>query len=424
LSVSATGSQPLVYQWFKDGLLLPGANQNVLIINAATQADNAEFICKVTNATGDTATSQTAILVVNEPLTVELTITASQAEICTGEEITLSAEPVHGGGAPVFQWYINGFPFGGSVSSFNIGGLNDGDAFSCTMTSSETCIVNASATSNTVFINVESTLEAALSIEQNSTVLCEGDLATFTAIPVNGGNAPEFQWMLNGNLAGSNAPTFSTATLQPGDIVSCTMHSSKACVAVNPVNSNEIVIQITAPPVPQLTLNISEDSTFCTGTSVYFSVNVENGASNYGLTWFWNDIMIGMGDAFSISELADGDLVSCQYLSLDPCMVSVSVGVTVSVDSCVGTEEEMAATNNWLVYPNPSHGKIFVEMNITGIFALYLSNTAGQTLLSTFDEHLTIPTRQELDLTNLPQGIYYLRIISDHFSATRKVILN
>jgi hypothetical protein len=424
LSISATGSQPLVYQWFRNGLIIPGANQNILVINDATPVDNAEYACRVTNATSDTATSQAATLIVNEPATVELTISASQTEICDGEEITLSAQPVHGGVAPVYQWFINGFPFGGSVSSFNIGLLNDGDTFSCTMTSSETCVANTTATSNTVVIDVETVLVAALSIEQNSTVLCEGDLATFTAIPVNGGNAPAFQWMLNGNLVGSNAPTFSTATLQPGDKVSCTMHSSKACVAVNPVNSNEIVIQITAPPVPQLTLNISEDSTFCAGTSVYFSVNVENGASNYGLTWFWNDIMIGMGDAFSISELADGDLVSCQYLSLDPCMVSVSVGVTVSVDSCVGIEEEMAATNNWLVYPNPSHGKIFVEMNITGTFALHLSNTAGQTLFSSFEEHLTIPTWQALDLTNLPQGIYYLRIISDRFSATRKVILN
>ncbi|MBK8478259.1 MAG: immunoglobulin domain-containing protein [Opitutaceae bacterium] len=61
-AVTATGGH-LRYQWFKDGMALPGKNQPVLVLPAAAAADFGAYIARVENDAGS-ATSQAAVLAV------------------------------------------------------------------------------------------------------------------------------------------------------------------------------------------------------------------------------------------------------------------------------------------------------------------------------------------------------------------------
>ena len=69
LTVTATGSAPLTYQWFLDGAPIPGATQASFPITNATLADAGAYTVTVTN-TCDTATSTAATVVVAEAPTV------------------------------------------------------------------------------------------------------------------------------------------------------------------------------------------------------------------------------------------------------------------------------------------------------------------------------------------------------------------
>ncbi|WP_034922637.1 beta strand repeat-containing protein, partial [Gillisia sp. CAL575] len=77
--------------------------------------------------------------------------------------------------------------------------------------------------------------------------ICAGTEVIFTATPSNGGSNPLYQWRVNGVNVGanSNLNTYTTTTLQNGQVVSVRLTSDIAnCGAGNPVVSNNITISV------------------------------------------------------------------------------------------------------------------------------------------------------------------------------------
>jgi len=77
------------------------------------------------------------------------------------------------------------------------------------------------------------------------------------------------------------------------------------------------------------------------------------------------------------------------------------------------------------IYPNPSSGIIDVvikaEQYITGELVIY--NINGQ-IVSDFEfEHHSLRSDFDIDLSDMVTGIYYLRLTSDNFTKTEKIIL-
>jgi hypothetical protein len=66
----------------------------------------------------------------------------------------------------------------------------------------------------------------------------------------NGGTAPSYKWMVNGNDAGSTSPTYSNASLVEGDKVSVVMASAAGGCGGAPIASNVIEVKMgTAPEI-------------------------------------------------------------------------------------------------------------------------------------------------------------------------------
>jgi predicted outer membrane repeat protein len=429
-SVSASGSQPLVFQWLKNGNEMPGEINEVLTVSNASASDAANYSCKVTNAANQSVTSNAAALTVNPPSQVSVALTASQQEICAGEEVTFTAVPAHGGSAPAYQWFKNGSPVGAAGPQYITSNISNGDSFSCQLTSSETCILNPTAVSNSVSIDVENVLTASLSIAAAQGVICEGQAALFTTSPVNGGNSPSFTWLLNGSPAGTGSPSFTLNAPQSGDLIQCLMTSSKTCVAVNPVQSNILAIDVTPNATATIAIQPSIDSTFCLGTTVVFNAIFEHEGNSPVFQWLINgDDANNNSPTFTTNGLMDGDEVICSLTSSEICLLEnpvVSNAVVVSVDSCATLADggQIADEVSLFVYPNPTDGKFFVNISkSTGKFALRLLNTTGQCVLTTIENHPVIPFKRELDLSNFPKGIYYLQIISNWYTQTEKIVV-
>jgi alpha-tubulin suppressor-like RCC1 family protein len=82
--------------------------------------------------------------------------------------------------------------------------------------------------------------------------ICDGTNVVFTAVPLNGGASPSYQWKVNGLNTGTNINSFSTSLLKNGDVVSVVMTSNKSCLTTASVNSNAVVMSILSalqPPV-------------------------------------------------------------------------------------------------------------------------------------------------------------------------------
>jgi gliding motility-associated-like protein len=84
------------------------------------------------------------------------------------------------------------------------------------------------------------------SIPDNAT-LCAGKEMAFTAHIPSGAVINSYQWQVNGVNAGTNQATFSSTTLQSGDVVTCTTSDNVSCTV--PQTSEPIQAHIIPAPV-------------------------------------------------------------------------------------------------------------------------------------------------------------------------------
>lgn len=102
------------------------------------------------------------------------------------------------------------------------------------------------------------TLPVSVTISVSSNPADAGVPVTFTAVPVNGGTAPAYDWKVNGMPAGGNAQEF-TYVPSHDDQVWCVMTSNALCTSQNPATSNTIVMQVNS--IPTLTTVQNENIT-------------------------------------------------------------------------------------------------------------------------------------------------------------------
>ncbi|HWK08330.1 MAG TPA: gliding motility-associated C-terminal domain-containing protein [Puia sp.] len=235
--------------------VLPSAAGAYLYRLAAAQSGNISISsCKVASPP-----STIVVLKIPDPA---VTISASSDNICAGAPAAFTALPADGGNTPLYQWTINGIPVSTAGPAYSSSSFVNADQVSCTMTSDAACVIDPVAASNIISMTVTPIVVSSVNIAASAITICSDSLVTFTAIPANGGSDPTYQWMVNGQLAGTNADVFSSATLQDGDVVSVVMLGSLYCSVPETSNS----IPMTVYPVPQI--NMPPDTIITAGSSI------------------------------------------------------------------------------------------------------------------------------------------------------------
>jgi len=119
------------------------------------------------------------------------------------------------------------------------------------------CVTLPIVVSTDITMQVHPLLEPAVSIHGNGIGACIGVIDTFTATPANGGNAPVYQWMKNGNIVGDNSNTYADKDLTTGDKIQCMITSNETCLWTHTATSNVIPVQVFKNPVVSLDHNAS-----------------------------------------------------------------------------------------------------------------------------------------------------------------------
>ena len=109
LSVSATGTAPLSYQWALNGTNLSGAISTNYVINGLSLAGAGAYTVQVSNPYGS-VTSSPAYVYVAPTLTAPFT----GAIGLWGQNLTLGVSAL-GSGTLNYQWYFNGVPISGAT---------------------------------------------------------------------------------------------------------------------------------------------------------------------------------------------------------------------------------------------------------------------------------------------------------------------
>src|SRR5206468_1759326 len=137
------------------------------------------------------------------------------------------------------------------------------------------------ASSNTITMTVNPLLTPTVSITANpGSTICSGTSVTFTAIPLNGGTTPAYQWKKNGTNVGFNSSSYTDAALANGDTIQCILTSNATCAS--PTTANSAIATVTVNAIA--TASAGGNQTVCASSpTVTLAGTVGGGAT--GGTW-------------------------------------------------------------------------------------------------------------------------------------------
>ncbi len=344
----------------------------------------------VSNVNGnDTLVKTNYITVGSVTPAVTIAITTGSNSICGGISVTYTATPLNGGSSPSYIWYLNGAPISGAISStYTTVSSANGDVITCQITSNANCASPTTALSTGITMAVTPSLvpEINVSITSGAATICVGGLITFFASSVNGGNAPIYQWKLNGTNVGTNSISYTSSSMANGDVVTCVLTSNATCASPTTITSN--IITITVSPIVSPTVSVaitSGTNPTCMGVPVTFNATSTNGGLVPVYQWKKNGVNTVIGTSYTPPSLANNDVISCTVTSNASCLntnsatsagttitlipslpPSVAVAITSGTNpSCYGSSATFTATPanagavpvyQWLLNGNPISG--------------------------------------------------------------------
>ena len=353
----ASGGTTPSYQWKVNGTNV-GTNSPTYTTTTLTSGQIVSCVMTSSSscASPSTATSNSITMTVATQ-TPTITINSTATTICSGAADTFTAQITNGGTSPVFQWKVNGVNAGTNSSRFISSTLASGSAITCTLTSSLACASPSSATSNSITVNIGSSVVPTISISTPRDTICPGGSATFTATGTNLG-AATYQWILNGSGVTSNSPTYTAASLSNGNTISCVVTSSLSCASPRQATSNTITMFV--PAGPAITITPSGTVTLCAGDSLQLTAS---GASAYQ----WSNSATGSSIWVNATGTYDvaGSNGTCFYPATAPAVVVVHTPVvpTLSQNHNVITATA-SASYQWVFNGTPMAGDTFQTLTI------------------------------------------------------------
>ncbi len=321
-TATTNAANPISYVWKLNGT--PVATGSTYNTSTAVNGDvltlegTTTTLCDATQNIVLTA-SYTIVRQMNTNVQADLQILLGNDTLCAGESATVLAS-LQNGSNPSYQWMVNGSPATSTTSSI-VYTPADGDYLYCLVTDNNTCF-NGTVSSDTITFEVVNQLTAMASIVTSSIFpVCEGENIPFLATVQNEGNNPSYDWLINGVSTGVNALSFSSSSLNNGDVVTFAMSSSITCIDVPTVTSNAINVIINPILPVSVTTNYTQGSnTICNGDPITLQAIPANGGSTPSYEWSLNGVYTGNSNPITFTGVNDGDILSVEMTSSEQCV--------------------------------------------------------------------------------------------------------
>lgn len=310
----------------------------------------------------------------NNAANIALTGTSS---ICAGQTVNIAAS-----GANSYTWSTNQNGSSISVSpgastQYSVIGINP--ASGCTGVAYKQITVNQ--------------LPVISIITQNNPV-CDGQNTSMMAF-----GASTFTWSGTGsNNAQINVvPTMgnSTYTVLGSDALGC-MNAAVQTITVN------------ATPA----ISVTGTTLICSGYAANLTASGAGANGNY--QWMSNSIFL-QGQTVSPAPLATTNF-TVEGVDANECKGATQV--VVAVDPCTGIENIGGTSAQLLVYPNPNSGK-FTVVKANGIGkTIEVVDVTGRTVVNSTTGADSI----DLNISDLANGVYYVKVKSDNATEVVKIV--
>jgi len=366
----AGGVAPYTYSWTS----IPSQNTQT-----AVNLTDGAYTVFVSDA--NTCQTSNSISLTSPP---PIIASATTKEAACGAANGLAMVKASGGtGALTYSW-SNG------QTSDTLTGLVAG-VYSVSITDANGCMKTLSAT-------VGNSGGPILTVSGNN-ISCHGGMNGSASVSPSGGKAPyTYSW--------STTPpqTTAVATGLSEGTYTVAVNDSAGCVA----NS---LVTLTAP-VALDTKSTGTNPSCAVCPDGKATANVTGGTPAY--TYSWDN---GQTSATATGLIAG--TYTCIITDANGCQSSTDVTLTFST----GTGN-MVVENSYKVYPNPASGSLIVELQTsqTYRFTISINNVLGQELFSAFRE-ANGSYKEVIDLTNIPEGLYFITLQTGTERLIKKVII-
>lgn len=346
--------------------------------NSATElvAPSASTTISVTGTDSLGCAAMDSIAVTVNTLPV-VTVTAAIDTVCPG-----TADTLYASGADMYNW----MPTGGTSSTEVVMPVTT-TAYSVMGTDSTT------GCSSTSMITVYTLPAPTMTVTATSSAICTGDGDTLMA-----SGADAYSWSSGGNAATEfvNPTSTTTYTVTGTDSTSgCTSQST---------------ITVTVNQLPNVTVSIAAD-TLCVTDGPY----ALNGGSPAGGTWSGTAVT---GTNFSPSTAGNGSFtIIYTYTDSNTCTSTATDNIV--VDPCVGIVEA-GTPNVFQLYPNPASNRVVITWSAeTKVNLIQITDITGRIVMT---QSTLNGTQTEINISELPSGMYNVQIVEQNGVSTQRFI--
>ena len=303
--------------------------------------------------------------------TLSPSIMASDTNVCNGGAVTLKA-------------------FGGTTYSWNNGDNGDSIVIRPTVDSTYVVTVGNGGCSGTDSVHIS--VNQAQPLPSSTQNVCSGSGVLLT-VPASGSN---YVWLPDSTL---NTYTGDTVTANPtgNTIYTVTGLDSLGCN----VTGYDTVNIIYGPNKPTITISATGDSLI-------------SSAGSYN-QWYFNGSFI---DSIRQVLVIKGHARGWYTVTV----TNPANGCGTTSDSTTSINPVSVLSNQLSIYPNPFNNNIFIKVNSSASnineWTLQLTDVLGRTIYS--DPSLNY--NNEIDLSNLPSGVYFITVLHNTARAVFPVV--
>jgi hypothetical protein len=302
--------------------------------------------------------------------TPSITVSASAGTICSTQSVVLTAT-----GADNFLWNT-----GATTKVITEYPIN-----SAMYTASGTSTLSGCISNNATHYVVVNPSPSVFADASNSSSVCAGSSINLSAL----GNALTYTWS-----TGSSDPKI---IVTPSVSASYTLYGSNSfsCVA----NS---VLPITVLAQPTITASGSAPTQMCAGETRSLT-------ATGGVTYQWVASPSGLVFSGATINVAPAATTIYTVTGTNAAGCSNTFALTQNVSECLGIDHVNGSLARAIIYPNPTAGEIRVQLNNSSLKSIEITDVTGRLMTA----NSSTSDIMKIDLSGLPNGIYYVRIQSN-----------
>jgi parallel beta-helix repeat protein/predicted outer membrane repeat protein len=388
LSITATGTSPLNYQWYFNNSIISPATNALLAISPVSTVDAGDYYCEVSNVCGSVKSNTHALAVKESPVIVSHTSNSSR---CAGSQMTFSVNAT--GTSPIgYQWYHNNQPISKATSSLYSLVVDTADA------GDYYCWVSNNCDSvKTGIISLAVKTKPAIITNPIPLTLCEdaNKSATFS-VSAKGALPIQYQWFV-----GSDSIYGATSDQLQLNGIFDSMANTYYCVVKNACGLDQsIPAALKVNSLPQLLTN-TDTTTLCEGADLFMNVSA-SGTSPYSYQWYMNNQLIHGGvNSFHILSSIESSDAGDYYCEVSNVCGSVNSDVIqLNVNKPVSLLDQSSDSTRC------EGESVQFHVNATGHMPLSYQWYGPQGLLQ--DDTLNVLNKN--DLNSSESGFYYCEI--------------